>query len=382
MTYLLRIFWITGILAGCASNPQSPSDAGSGSSDGGIDAGQGNGDGGIDAGSDAGVDAGHDYDVPFTSGTSTVAGGPGAGWVDGPRKDAQFANPVNVAYRDHRLYVADFDGGKIRVIDLVTYETSTLISQTNFQRPFALAFGADDTLYASTDNDENGTHSLMTGTIWRIPPGAHSAAVVASGIGRPRGLAVLPDGRLAVSDYVHHVVELADPATGNVSLLAGAWDTPGTTDATGADARFAIPYGLAVRSDGALVIADYGNHRIRLLTLDGITTTIAGSAPGFADGEPSAALFRHPQAVAIAANGDIYVTDSDNFRVRLIAGTTVTTIAGDGTGSYRDDDDPLQSQLYGLEGLAVVADGSMVYVADGSRGTDLPFNRIRQIARH
>jgi DNA-binding beta-propeller fold protein YncE len=167
-----------------------------------------------------------------------------------------------------------------------------------------------------------------------------------------------------------------------VSLLAGAWDTPGTTDATGADARFAIPYGLAVRSDGALVIADYGNHRIRLLTLDGITTTIAGSAPGFADGEPSAALFRHPQAVAIAANGDIYVTDSDNFRVRLIAGTTVTTIAGDGTGSYRDDDDPLQSQLYGLEGLAVVADGSMVYVADGSRGTDLPFNRIRQIARH
>jgi len=379
MTCLLRIFWITGVLAACGGNPQSPSDAGS---DGGSDAGHGNSDGGIDAGSDGGSDAGHDYDVPFTSGTSTVAGGPEAGWVDGPRKDAQFANPVNVAYRDHRLYVADFDTGKIRVIDLVTYETSTLIAQANFQRPFALAFAADDTLYVSTDNDENGTHSLMTGTIWRIPPGARSAAVVASGIGRPRGLAVLPDGRLAVSDYVHHVVELADPVTGRVSLLAGAWDTPGTTDATGADARFTIPYGLAVRADGALVIADYGNHRIRLLTLDGITTTLAGSAPGFTDGASSDALFRHPQAVAIAANGDIYVTDSDNFRIRLIAGTTVTTIAGDGTGGYRDGDDSLRSELYGLEGLAVVTDGSMVYVADGSRGSALPFNRVRQIAKH
>ena len=63
----------------------------------------------------------------------------------------------------------------------------------------------------------------------------------------------------------------------------------------------------------------------------------------------------------------------------LNTGTAVQTIAGDGTSGYRDGDDPLTSELYGIEGLAVVPDGSMVYVADGSRGTALPYNRIRQI---
>lgn len=103
---------------------------------------------------------------------------------------------------------------------------------------------------------------------------------------------------------------------------------------------------------------------------------------GFADGESSAALFHNPQAIAISANGDLYVTDSNNFRIRRIVGTTVTTIAGDGTAGYRDDDDPLISRLYGLEGLAAIPNGSMLYVADGSRGENLPFHRIRQIAKH
>jgi len=371
MMYLLRVFLIAGAVIGCGSNPPSLSDAGSGGSDGGID-----------AGSDAGSDAGHDYDVPFTVGTSTLAGGPDAGSVDGPRKHAQFANPVNVAYRDGRLYVADFDNGKIRVIDLATYETSTLIAQVNFQRPFGLAFAPDGTLYVSTDNDENGQHSSMTGAIWRIPSGAHSATLIVSGIGRPRGIAVLQDGRLVASDYMHQVVEIIDPATGAVSALAGLWDSPGLADATAADARFTNPYGLAVRADGAIVVADYGNDRVRVVALDGATTTLAGSTQGFGDGEASAALFHHPEAIAISTNGDIFIADSDNFRVRRLAGTAVTTIAGDGNPGYRDDDDPLHSRLYGLEGLAVVPDGAMLYVADGSRGEDLPFHRIRQIAKH
>jgi DNA-binding beta-propeller fold protein YncE len=203
-----------------------------------------------------------------------------------------------------------------------------------------------------------------------------------SGIGRPRGIAVLPDGRLAAADYVHHVVEIVDPSTGIVLPLAGAWDVPGMTDATGTQARFSAPYGIAVRSDG-LVIADYDNDALRALTLDGTTTTLAGSgAPGFHDGDVGSAMFLHPQAIAVAGNGDIYVTDSDNFRIRRVVGTTVQTIAGDGTAGYRDNDDPLSSELYGLEGLAVVPDGSMVYVADGSRGEEVPFHRIRQVAKH
>jgi len=269
------------------------------------------------------------------------------------------------------------------VIDTASHDTTTLIAQTGFQRPFGLAFASDGTLYVSTDNDPTGAHSLQTGTIWRIAPGAHSATLVIAGIGRPRGLAVLPDGRLAIADQVHHVVRLLDPATpAPPTPLAGTWDAPGMVDEPGADARFSAPYGIAACGDGALVVADYDNHRIRRITLDGVTTTLAGTGtPGFGDGALDAAMFRRPQAVAIAANGDIYVTDTDNFRIRRITGAAVQTVAGNGTGGYLDSDDPLASELYGLEGLTVVPDGAMLYVADGGRGDALPYNRIRQIAR-
>ena len=91
------------------------------------------------------------------------------------------------------------------------------------------------------------------------------------------------------------------------------------------------------------------------------------------------AKFSHPQGIAIAANGDIYITDIDNYRVRRISGDTVETIAGNGEGGYVDSDDRLAAELYGLEGLSVSPDGAMVYVADGDRGDDLPFHRVRSI---
>lgn len=388
-SHLVRTLLVSAAatLGGCSGGPSSattdannPHDADAGIDGGSADAGVGS-----DAGS---TDAGNYDPAPFTLGTSTLTGTDGAGDVDGARNMARFANPVNVVYRDGSLYVADFDNGKIRVIDVATYETTTLIAQAGFERPFGMAFAADGTLYVSTDNDQNGTHSAMSGSIWRIDPGAHTAVVVASAIGRPRGLVVLTDGRIALTDYMHEVIELLDPATGVVTVLAGAWDAPGMVDDdTGSVARFMSPYGIAARSDGALVVADFDNHRIRVVTLDGAagpgaTTTLAGAAgPGWIDGGLDAAQFRRPQALAIAANGDIFVSDTDNFRIRRLTASSVQTIAGNGTAGYLDNDDPLASELYGMEGLAVVPDGSMLYIADGSRGEDVPHNRVRQIAR-
>jgi sugar lactone lactonase YvrE len=330
-----------------------------------------------DAGSNGGGD---DGDTPFTSGVSTLAGMAAVGSVDGVRRVAQFSNPVNVAYRDGAVYVADFDNGKLRAIDATTHVTTTVIAQPSFKRPFGLAFAGDGTLYVSTDNDQAGNHTAMSGTIWKVDVKARTATVVVNAIGRPRGLAVLPDGRLAVADYFHQVIELVEPSTGRVTSIAGAWDAKGMVDGAGPIARFSSPYSVAVRSDGKLVVTDFDNHRIRLVGLDGVTTTLAGTtAPGFVDGAMAVAKFNHPQGMSIAASGDIYVTDLGNFRVRRITGGRVETIAGDGKGGYLDSDDRLASELYGLEGLSVMADGSMLYVADGSRGEAVPYNRVRQI---
>ncbi|HET9623828.1 MAG TPA: hypothetical protein VFP84_20795 [Kofleriaceae bacterium] len=321
-----------------------------------------------------------DGDVPFTNGVSTLAGMDQAGYIDGPRAKAQFSDPVNVIYKDGVLYVADFDNGKLRAIDTDTHNTTTIISQPNFKRPFGLAFAPDGTLFVSTDNDPNGNHTLMSGSIWKVDVNAKTATVVATGIGRPRGMVVLSDGRIVASDYEHHVIEIVDPGTGKPTTIAGTWDSPGIADGAGAVAKFSTPYGMALRADGTLLVADYDNNRVRSVTLDGTTTTVAGGATaGFADGAPAAAQFNHPQGVSIADNGDVFVTDLGNFRVRRMSGGNVTTVAGDGKGGYIDNDNLLASEIYGLEGLSVTPDGSMLYVADGNRGEAVPYNRIRQV---
>src|SRR5690349_12412313 len=102
---------LTALLsAGCPSDPSQTGD-----------------DAPPDAGPDPVPDAGEDCDVPFTNGVSMLAGCSAAGYVDGSRAVARFSNPVNVAYRDGTLYVADFDNDKLRAIDVATRETTTVI---------------------------------------------------------------------------------------------------------------------------------------------------------------------------------------------------------------------------------------------------------------
>jgi len=333
----------------------------------------GNGDDGSGSGDD-------DGDAPFTEGVSTLAGSASAGFADGSRKVARFSNPVNVAFHDGTVYVADFDNNKLRAIDATTHVTTTVIAQQGFQRPFGMAFAPDGTFYVSTDNGPTGAHDPMSGSIWRIDVSAKKATIVATAIGRPRGMAVLSDGRIAVADYMHHVVEIVDPKTGRATTIAGAFDTPGMLDGAGTAARFSTPYFVAVRGDGKLLVTDFDNNRLRLVALDGTTMTVAGaSQAGFVDGAMASAQFSHPQALSAAANGDIYLTDLGNFRVRKISGDQITTVAGNGTAGAVDDDNPLAAELYGLEGLSVTPDGTMLYIADGSRGESVPFNRVRQV---
>jgi DNA-binding beta-propeller fold protein YncE len=175
------------------------------------------------------------------------------------------------------------------------------------------------------------------------------------------------------------MIEILDPKSGALTPLAGTWDAKGATDGVGGAALFDTPYGLVQRDDGKLVVADYGNNKLRLVGLDGTVTTLAGGTAGFADGAGAAAMMNHPQGVVKASNGDIFITDLGNYRVRKLSGDTLSTIAGDGMAGYIDDDDKSISEFYGLEGLSVKPDGSRVFVADGTRGEDVSYNRIRMI---
>jgi sugar lactone lactonase YvrE len=340
-------------------------------------------DGGMTGDDDGSADPGGSRPPVTEKGTSTLAGWSEPGYKDGDRQVNLFNNPVNCIVKDGKVYVADFDNSKLRMVD-GNGNASTIVSKQGFARPFGLAF-VGDTLYVGTDRDCNGMHdpiessAQMYGAIWKVDVGAKTATCMIDKIGRPRGLVGLSDGRLAVADYAHHTIQIFDVGSRTFTPLAGTFNAVGSADGSGAAATFNVPYGIVQRSDGKLVVADWANHKIRVVGLDGSVATIGGGV-GFADGGMAGAKFNHPQGMTIASNGDIFVSDQDNFRVRKISSdlSTVTTVAGSGTGGVKDSENNADAQFYGLEGLCT-ADGKTLYVADGNRGESMPYNRVRVI---
>lgn len=86
------------------------------------------------------------------------------------------------------------------------------------------------------------------------------------------------------------------------------------------EAIFNYPKDIKFDNDGNMFIADYGNHCIRMLSVDGIVTTVAGQpgTAGYKDGGPVQSLFNQPWGVAVNEQGDIYVADWSNARIRKL----------------------------------------------------------------
>ena len=168
-------------------------------------------------------------------------------------------------------------------------------------------------------------------------PGYSDGTGVSARFYGPLGIAIDPEDHLIVADYRNVRIRRIDP-NGKVTTLAGAGR--GLTDGTGIFARFNNPSGVAVTREGLILVADYGNHRIRSVTLAGVTKSIAGNgAFGSQDGLARSASFANPSGITLDATGNIYVLDAGTSLVRRIDPEgTVSTIAGrsvgyvDGTG--------------------------------------------------
>jgi sugar lactone lactonase YvrE len=334
---------------------------------------------------DAGTAAARPDDVKFLLNVtvSTIAGSDMRGDVDGTAAEARFANPVSVIIEPTgNLVVCDFDNNTLRRISMPdgTLTVSTLTRQANFRTPYGMLL-IGDTLYVDTDYNAMGSKSNITGTIWKIDGVTGEPTVVGPNLGRPRGLAALPDGRIVLGDYQNGRIRILDPATMTVSDLAGNPGCHGFGDGQGTKAYFGIPYGVAVMPDGRIMVADASVHRVRAVTLDGVVTTYAGDGgEGTIDGARQQSRFVWPSGLAVDSAGQLFVTDQKTHRIRRIAvDGTVTTVAGDGTGGHRDGPGD-QAQFFGVEGIAVTPNGKTLYVADGSQGEDgNKYHYIRKI---
>ncbi len=143
-----------------------------------------------------------------------------------------------------------------------------------------------------------------------------------------------------------------------------------------ASAALNLPKGMTVDASGSLYIADSQNFRVRRVT-NGVITTVAGNGINAFSGDGGPAInasFSDIQAVAVDAQGNLYIADSDNRRVRKVTPAgIVTTIAGIGIEGYSGDGGPATAAMIGRpEGLAIDAAGNL-YIADSTR------QRVRKI---
>jgi sugar lactone lactonase YvrE len=190
----------------------------------------------------------------------------------------------------------------------------------------------------------------------------------------PRGITT--DGtNLYVADQNNHKIRKIVITTGVVTILAGSTsgtpsDSKGNTDATGTSARFDLPTGIT--TDGTnLYVTDTDNHRIRKIVIStGVVTTLAGSSSGNTDATGTSAQFSNP--IGITTDGtNLYVADKGNHRIRKIVISTgvVTTLAGSSQGST----DATGTSASFNTPVGITTDGTNLYVAEKGN------HRIRKI---
>ncbi|HWD87002.1 MAG TPA: hypothetical protein VG367_02675 [Mucilaginibacter sp.] len=152
--------------------------------------------------------------------------------------------------------------------------------------------------------------------------------------------------------------------SGTVTTFAGS-GASGFADGSGTGAQFSNPSGMVVDAQGNVYISDTFNNRIRKMTPDGTVTTVAGNGTaGHVDADAADAEFYAPQGLAIDASGNIFVADYGNNVIRKI-GTDgmVSTYAGNGFAAFADGAALKVAAFNGPAGLAFDTKGNL-FVAD------------------
>ncbi len=259
--------------------------------------------------------------------------------------------------------------------------------------PRGLAFDGNGNLYIVDGGNEvvrrvdaSGTISTFAGTPGIAGFSGNSGPAVAAQLSFPVGVAVDAVGNVYISDAANQVIRRVD-TSGIISTYAGTPQAAGYSGDGGPaiNAQLNVPLGLHVDLAGNLYIAHYLNQIVRLGDTSGNIRTFAGTPTvsgfggdgGLATG-PSAAL-NLPTDVTIDSNGNLYIADRLNERIRMVSALGVlSTVAGTGTSGFSGDGGAATSgNLYTPSGIAVDGQGNL-YIGDyfNNRLREVSFGRV------
>lgn len=242
----------------------------------------------------------------------------------------------------------------------------------NINTPNGLTLDSSGNIYVAAEtllwkiSKDNVLTTLAGSGSYGTKDGTGSSA----SFGNLNGAAVDKVGNVYVTDADFNKIRKITPS-GIVTTLAGS-GAIGSADGLGVAASFNYPTGIAVDSSGNIYVADTGNNIIRKITPAGIVTTFAGSGiSGDINGVNLSARFNRPTGIAIDISGNIYVADWLSNKIRKITAGVVSTFAG--RGGIGDLDGSSNVAIFNSPiGLTVDINGN-VYVADRDN------NKIRKI---
>ncbi|MBT4140639.1 MAG: hypothetical protein HOE48_22195, partial [Candidatus Latescibacteria bacterium] len=270
------------------------------------------------------------------SGAAAPLGG-GFNGDGGPATEALLQLPQTILADAHgNIYIGDTNNNRIRKV-----ESETNIIQTFAGVDFAIANG---------DNGPPTEATILT----------------------PRGLALTPEGDLLVGEAGAQTIRKIFIQRDSIVTIAGSGIAQFSGDnGPAVNANLKTPLGIATDSQGNLYIADSFNRRVRKVDTNGIITTFAGSgspdSDGFSGDGERATLARLSRVSDVAADslGRIFIADTQNHRIRMVdTNGIITTIAGTGNEAFSGDGGPgTQADLNSPQGLAVDNQGNL-FIAD------------------
>jgi trimeric autotransporter adhesin len=234
--------------------------------------------------------------------------------------------------------------------------------------------GAGNIYIADTNNNRirlvsNGVISTFAGTgaacnRATIPTCGDGGTSALAQLSAPTGLFLTPSGLLYIADIGDNSIRTVGVRSTAMSTLAGTGSAGYSGDSgASATAQFSAPSAVAVDANGNIYVADTGNNAIRIIHNGTINTYAGSKTAGFSDGPAATALFSAPSGLAVDAAGTLFVADKTNNAIRRIANGQVVTVAGTTTaGLTGNGGNSLLATFSAPQGVGLDNNGNLVVV--------------------